>query len=290
MPIDPKAANGPWTEKTPISWTSKDSILYALGVGAGVKDPTGAELEFTTENTAGVPQRALPTQCVVMGGGPGIGALGFGTFNMAMLLHGEQHITLHKEIPAKGKGFSRSRVGDIWDKKKAAVVNTETEVCDEDGDPIFIVRMTLFIRGEGGWGGEAGPQSTWKLPDRAPDMTDSFTVRPDQALLYRLNGDRNPLHSDKNFAKKGGFEKPILHGLCTFGVTGRLLLHGLCGSDPASFKSMGGQFKSPVLPGETLTVNAWADGDNVVFQTKVGDKVVFDNGVLTRSASPKSKL
>lgn len=288
MPIDPKSANGPWSDKTEVSWSSKDSILYALGVGAGVENPTGAELQFTTENTAGVPQQALPTQCVVMGGGPAVG--GFGTFNMAMLLHGEQHIVLHQTIPAKGKGFARSRVGDIWDKKKAAVVNTETEVSDADGKPIWSVRMVLFIRGEGGWGGEAGPASAWKLPERAPDVSQSFAVRPDQALLYRLNGDRNPLHSDASFAKKGGFDKPILHGLCTYGISGRLLLHGMCDSDPARFKSMGGQFKSPVFPGETLVVNAWVNGDDVIFQTKVGDRVVFDNGVMTRSAALTSKL
>merc|ERR1712032_1487600 len=150
--------------------------------------------------------------------------------------------------------------------------------------------MALFIRGEGGWGGDAGPAGSWKLPTRAPDVTKSFTVRPDQALLYRLNGDRNPLHSDPAFAKKGGFNKPILHGLCTYGITGRLLLHALCGSDPANFKGMGGQFKSPVLPGETLTLNAWTEGETVLFQTKVGEKVVFDSGVMTRVSAPAAKL
>jgi len=285
MPIDHKVANGPLSEPRELSWTSDNSILYALGVGGGVEDPTGFELEFTTENSSGVKQQALPTQVVVTAPGPSIKPLG--KFNMAMLLHGEQHITLHQPFPAAGKGTSRGRIGAIYDKKKAAVVNLETEVADTDGKPLWSARSALFIRGEGGWGGDAGPANDWKAPERPADVTRSFTTRLDQALLYRLNGDRNPLHSDPTFAKKGGFDKPILHGLCTYGVTGRLLLHAVCGSDPARFKSFGGQFASPVYPGETLTVHAWIDGDKALFQTRVGDRLVFDKGVLTFTALSK---
>ena len=279
MPINPDAT-GSVGQPAEFSWTSKDSLLYAMGVGAGVSDPTGFELEFTTENSNDVTQRALPTQVVVMGGGS---TPGFGDFNPVHLLHAEQAITLHQPVPAAGTAVATGRVGPIYDKGKAALVYLETDVADVDGNPIWNTRSGLFIGGEGGWGGDRGPATEWHLPDRDADHVVAYPTRPDQALLYRLNGDRNPLHSDPTFAAAAGFDKPILHGLCTYGFTGRALLHALCGSDPARFGSMGGRFKSPVVPGETLEVHAWEEEGRVMFQTRVGDRVVFDNGVMTRS-------
>jgi len=278
MPLDPDAVGsiGPENE---ISWTSKDSLLYALGVGAGTTDPTGFELEFTTENTKETPQRALPTMGVVLGGGGGVA---FGDFNLAALLHGEQSITLHRTIPAEGSAIGQGRVAAMYDKGKAALVLLETDVRDHDGNPLWTTRSGLFIAGEGGWGGDRGPASDWVVPDRAPDHVLGYDTRTDQALLYRLNGDRNPLHSDPSFAALAGFDTPILHGLCTYGVTGRALLHALCDSDPDHFGSMGGRFKSPVLPGERLDVHMWEADDQVLFQTRVGDRVVFDSGVFSR--------
>ena len=279
MPINPDAA-GSVGQPAEFSWTSKDSLLYAMGVGAGVSDPTGFELEFTTENSNDVTQRALPTQVVVMGGGS---TPGFGDFNPVHLLHAEQAITLHQPVPAAGTAVATGRVGPIYDKGKAALVYLETDVADVDGNPIWNTRSGLFIGGEGGWGGDRGPATEWHLPDRDADHVVAYPTRPDQALLYRLNGDRNPLHSDPTFAAAAGFDKPILHGLCTYGFTGRALLHALCDSDPARFGSMGGRFKSPVVPGEILEVHAWEEDGRVMFQTRVGDRVVFDNGVMTRS-------
>jgi len=279
MPINPDAT-GSVGQPAEFSWTSKDSLLYAMGVGAGVSDPTGFELEFTTENSNDVTQRALPTQVVVMGGGS---TPGFGDFNPVHLLHAEQAITLHQPVPAAGTAVATGRVGPIYDKGKAALVYLETDVADLDGNPIWNTRSGLFIGGEGGWGGDRGPATEWHLPDRDADHVVAYPTRPDQALLYRLNGDRNPLHSDPTFAAAAGFDKPILHGLCTYGFTGRALLHALCGSDPARFGGMGGRFKSPVVPGETLEVHAWEEEGRVMFQTRVGDRVVFDNGVMTRS-------
>ncbi|MAL67357.1 MAG: MaoC/PaaZ C-terminal domain-containing protein [Actinomycetota bacterium] len=276
MPINPDAVGtvGPENE---ISWTSKDSLLYALGVGAGQTDPTGFELEFTTENTTETAQQAFPTQVVVLGGGGGVD---FGDFNLAALLHGEQHITLHQTLPAEGTAIGQGRVAAIHDKGKAALVVLETDVRDADGNPWWTTRSGLFISGEGGWGGDRGPSATWTLPDRAADIVHGFDTRTDQALLYRLNGDRNPLHSDPSFSSLAGFETPILHGLCTYGVSGRALLHALCDGDPDGFGSMGGRFKSPVIPGERLDVHIWNEGDQVLFQTRVGDRVVFDSGVF----------
>lgn len=277
MPINPDAV-GNTGEKAEISWTSKDSLLYALGVGAGATDPTGFELEFTTENTKDTAQRALPTQVVVMGAG---GMPPFGDFNLAALLHGEQAIELHQTLPAEGKAVGQGKVAGIYDKGKAALVRLETTVTDTDGNPMWTSRSGLFISGEGGWGGDRGPASDWALPDRDADNVVGYDTRTDQALLYRLNGDRNPLHSDPSFAGMAGFDKPILHGLCTFGFTGRALLHGLCDSDTDRFGSMGGRFKSPVMPGERLDVHMWDEGDRTLFQTRVGDRVVFDAGVFT---------
>ena len=279
MPINPDAA-GSVGQPAEFSWTSKDSLLYAMGVGAGVSDPTGFELEFTTENSNDVTQRALPTQVVVMGGGS---TPGFGDFNPVHLLHAEQAITLHQPVPAAGTAVATGRVGPIYDKGKAALVYLETDVADVDGNLMWNTRSGLFIGGEGGWGGDRGPATEWHLPDRDADHVVAYPTRPDQALLYRLNGDRNPLHSDPTFAAAAGFDKPILHGLCTYGFTGRALLHALCDSDPDRFGGMGGRFKSPVVPGETLEVHAWEEDGRVIFQTRVGDRVVFDNGVMTRS-------
>lgn len=277
MPINPDAV-GAVGEKAEIHWTSKDSLLYALGVGAGATDPTGFELEFTTENSKDIPQKALPTQVVVMGAGS---MPDFGDFNLAALLHGEQEIELHQTLPPEGAAIGQGRVAAIYDKGKAALVKLETDVTDLDGNPMWTTRSGLFISGEGGWGGDRGPASDWALPDRDADTVLGYDTRTDQALLYRLNGDRNPLHSDPSFASMAGFDKPILHGLCTFGVTGRALLHGLCDSDPDRFGSMGGRFKSPVTPGERLDVHMWDEGDRTLFQTRAGDRVVFDAGVFT---------
>jgi acyl dehydratase len=277
MPLNLDAV-GSESEPAERSWDSKDSILYALGVGAGTD-----ELAFTTENTADVDQRVLPTQAVILnaiGAGGGLGRLG--DFNPAMLVHGEQAVRLHKEIPVKGTLRSTTKITGIYDKGKGAVVVMESSAVDAaDGQPLFTNSMSAFIRGEGGWGGDRGPSGPKNVPpDRRPDEVVTYQTRPDQALLYRLSGDRNPLHSDPKFAEMGGFPKPILHGLCTYGFTGRALLHTLCGGDPAKFTSMDGRFSSPVFPGEALTVNMWIDGSSAIFQTTGDDgRVVLDAGL-----------
>ena len=284
MPINPDAV-GSRSEPVRRTWSSKDALIYALGVGAGAADPL-AELEFTTENTNDKPQRVLPTIAVVIGPlGAAFGAVG--SFNPAMLVHGEEGITLHREIPVEGELEAVSEITGIYDKGKGAVVVSETKaVLVETGEPLFDTRMSAFIRGEGGWGGDRGPSGAPNVaPDRDPDHTVTLQTRTDQALIYRLSGDRNPLHSDPSFAAMGGFDRPILHGLCTYGFTGRALLHTLCGSDPARFKGMDARFSSPVMPGEALTVKAWLDGDgSAIFQTCGGDgRVVIDAGRVTYS-------
>jgi acyl dehydratase len=277
MPINPDAL-GAKGEPTERSWTSKDSLLYAIGVGAGLD-----ELQFTTENTSGVPQQVLPTQAVILSTG-GFGAMAnIGSFNPAMLVHGEEAITLHQPIPVAGAVSTVGEITGIWDKGKGAVIQTSSTSTDvATGEPMFSVVNSVFIRGEGGWGGDRGPSGPRNVaPEKDPDHAITYTTRPDQALIYRLSGDRNPLHSDPSFAAMAGFDKPILHGLCTYGFTGRALLHGLCGGDPAKFKAMEGRFSSPVFPGEDLTVKMWRTGDGeAVFQTCGSDgRVVLDGGL-----------
>jgi acyl dehydratase len=262
------------------SWTSTDALLYAVGVGAGLGDPL-QELEFTTENSEGVTQQVLPTYAVLIAQARVGRALG--DFDPALLVHAEQGFELHRALPVQGTVRTVATVTGIYDKGSAALVATENVAVDAaTGDKLVTSRSSVFIRGEGGFGGDRGPSDGWRRPEREPDHRVLQPTRPEQALLYRLSGDRNPLHADPKFAARGGFSRPILHGLCTYGVTGRALLHAVCGSDPARFRSMSGRFSRPVLPGDTLVVSIWLpedDGDTALFQTATEDgSVVIDRG------------
>jgi acyl dehydratase len=169
----------------------------------------------------------------------------------------------------------------VYDKGSGAVIATESESVDAaTGERLFSLRGQTFIRGEGGFGGDRGPSGPRHVPPpRPPDHVVTYRTSPEQALIYRLSGDRNPLHSDPSFASSAGFASPILHGLCTYGFTGRALLHTLCGSDPSRFCSMEGRFSKPVFPGDSLTVKMWADGTEAVFRTETGSgEVVLDQG------------
>lgn len=276
MPLNPDAV-GSVSEPSEVSWTSKDALLYAVGVGAGT-----SELAYTTENTKDTPQQALPTLPVVIGiGQGGAGVMGkIGTFNPAMLVHGQQSVTLHQPLPPQGTATVVGEITAMYDKGKAAVVVMASKATI-DGAPLYTTTMSAFIRGEGGWGGDRGPSGPQNVPpERDPDHLVDYQTSPDQALVYRLSGDRNPLHSDPSFAAMGGFDRPILHGLCTYGFTGRALLHSLCGGESANFKHVEGRFASPVIPGEALTIRIWrtADGE-AVFTTSVGDRLVIDQGL-----------
>jgi len=267
------------SEPAERSWTATDVLLYALGVGAGQADPL-AELEFTTENSIGVQAKVLPTfGNMIAGGGRG---RSLGDFDHAALVHAEQAFTLHRPLPTAGTSQSVSRVAGIYDKGSAALVVTEATAVDAaTGEPLATTRGSVFIRGEGGFGGDRGPGQDWAMPSGAPDAQVTYQTRPDQALLYRLTGDRNPLHSDPKFAARGGFTRPILHGMCTYGYTGRALLHAVCGSEPARFCSMEGRFTRPVIPGDELTISIWADGGTAYFRTTSNGVPVLDRGRLT---------
>jgi acyl dehydratase len=270
MPLDPKAVG---LEGTPTerAWSKTDAMLYALGTGCGVN-----ELEFATEKN----QQVLPTFAVIVGMG-GIPFDKIGSFDFRFLVHGEQAIEVFGPIPPAGKVRTTGKVAAIVDKGKAGLVTFECESKDaETGQVRFKNRMTAFIRGAGGFGGDPGPKPVpFELPTRKPDHVVTYQTRDDQALIYRLSGDMNPLHSDPDLAKIAGFPKPILHGLCTYGFTGRALLAALCKNDTARFRSMEGRFSKPVYPGEAVTVKMWVDGQSALFQTvnPAGD-VVLDQG------------
>lgn len=280
MPINPDAVG---TESAPVerSWTSKDALLYAVGVGAGT-----SELSFTTENSKGIAQQVLPTFAVIAGAG-GAAMAAAGDIDWTQLVHGEQAFELAGPIPVEGTVRTVARITGIYDKGKGAVIATEgTSVDASTGEPRFTTRSSVYIRGAGGFGGERGPSGPRnEAPDRSPDVEISYQTLPDQALVYRLSGDRNPLHSDPEFAKLAGFDRPILHGLCTYGFTGRALLHGLCDGDPARFRSMEARFSSPVYPGDELMVSMWRTGDGeAVFTTRTQNgQVVITEGRATYS-------
>ncbi len=272
---------GSTSEPVERSWTATDSLLYALGVGAGSL-ASDYELPFTTENSIDVSQQVLPTFAAIVGTG-GHSRASIGDFDPAMLLHGEQGVELFGPIPPQGSVRTTGTVTGIYDKGSGALVVTEsTSVNLATDQPLFRTTNALFIRGEGKFGGERGPSAgATPLPERRPDRMVTYATRADQALLYRLSGDRNPLHSDPVFARRAGFDRPILHGLCTYGVTGRALLHTLCDSDPARFHSLRGRFSRPTYPGDVLTVSMWVEGGTALFRTESQrGETVIDNGVL----------
>ncbi|MDP1819804.1 MAG: MaoC/PaaZ C-terminal domain-containing protein [Acidimicrobiales bacterium] len=254
------------------SWDSKDVMLYACGVGARPPE----ELDVLFE---GKGPKVLPTFGVV----PGMLAMGslFSAgldINPMMILHGEQAITLHREIPASSSARVTGRISEIWDKGKAAVLGCEGSVEDDDG-PLFTTTATLFVRGAGGFGGERGPSTADRNvpPDRAPDHIVEDVTRKEQAAIYRLSGDRNPLHIDPEFATTAGFDVPFLHGLCTYGFVGRAILKALCDGDTSRFGSFAARFADQVYPEDSIITKLWVVGDGeaiVQAETQKGNVVL----------------
>ncbi|WP_328317195.1 MaoC/PaaZ C-terminal domain-containing protein [Streptomyces sp. NBC_00388] len=255
MPIDAAEAIAAEPRSGEIAWDHKDIQLYHLGIGAG-RPPTGAdELRYTLESRLHV----LPSFATVAGAGMalmgGLAAPGIDV-NLAAVLHGGQSIVLHRPIPVGGSAVSSSRVRAVYDKGKAAVIVLRSEVSDAQG-PLWTSDAQIFVRGEGGFGGERGPSTRTALPGRAPDRTEDRPVREDQALLYRLSGDWNPLHADPEFAKLAGFDRPILHGLCSYGMTLKAVVDAVLGGDVTRVDSYTTRFAGVVFPGETLRIRMW---------------------------------
>lgn len=257
------AVGTPAGDPVSLRWTSNDALLYALAVGAGQADPA-QELDFTTNNTSRM-QRILPTFGATLGGSAGVPAmldlLG-DRVQMSSMLHGDQRYEQAADLPPTGSGTATTRISAVWDKGAAAVVQSETEIVDDTtGQLLARATQSMFFRGAGGFGGERGPSSAPENTEGAPDLSVTVGTRADQPLLYRLTGDSNPLHTDPAAAQAAGFPRPILHGMCHYGIAGRVLVNELLGGDPARFRSMFSRFTRPVMPGDDLRVDVWHDGD-----------------------------
>jgi acyl dehydratase len=253
-----------------FTWSERDAMLYALGVGMGQDPLDEAELAFVYEKQL----KALPSLATAVAFAPG--PLASVPINFAMVVHGDQRAVFHKPMPASGQLVGDMRFSGVWDRgSKGALLQIETLLKDLGGEPVATLTAAILARGDGGFGGPAeGAPEPHPVPDRAPDRSLDFATRPEQALLYRLSGDRNPLHAEPGVAQAVGFPRPILHGLCTYGICCRAVLKAHCDDDPARMKTLDARFSAPVFPGETITVDLWRDGDVVAFQARVAAREV----------------
>jgi acyl dehydratase len=264
-----------------FAYGDREVMLYAYGIGMGADPMDERELAFVNEATAiARPLKVVPTFASVAAWGAGPGEM---NLNRVMVVDGERDITFHRPLGAAANLIVDSRVLAVFDKgkDKGAVIRHQTVLKNDNGEELATLVASRFARGDGGFGGPSeGQPEPHKVPTRAPDKSVDISTRPDQALIYRLCGDRNPLHSDPEFARQAGFPKPILHGMCTFGITCRGILQTYADYDPAAFRQHAARFSSPVYPGETVTLDMWKDGNVISFEAKVKarEAVVIRNG------------
>lgn len=258
----------------------KDCMLYALGLGLGFDPVNADELRFVTEKDL----RVLPTLANVLCN-PAYWLLdAVPDLDWARIVHGEHGMVLHRPLASRGTVIGKTRIVDVVDKGpgKGAIVYSERRLIDKaSGEPVATLVQGTFCRGDGGFGGPRRPQPpVHEIPARAPDLVCDLPTRPEMALIYRLSGDTNPLHSDPEFARAAGFQRPILHGLATFGVAGHAVLKSVCGYDPARLKALAGRFSAPVYPGETIRTELWCDGAVVSFRVRVAERdvIAINNG------------
>lgn len=249
-----------------IAWSAEQVILYALGIGAH-------ELQFATDNSEGVTLQVLPTFVTTVGKGGGAGEISvrsFGRYDAHQVVHHSQRVEVYGLLPSAGRVFSTLRVASIFDKRVGAQVDiVATAVDPATGRTMFRNFTSLFVLGEGGFGGDRGLTSgTVRRPRRPSDTTVVQATHPAQALLYGLSGDRAPIHSDPQVAQRAGFERPILHGLCTFGFAGRAVLDAACGGDTARFRSLEGRFAKPAYPGDELVTEIWLGAETAFFEVR----------------------
>lgn len=282
MPVDPQKALASTMPSGTYEWTQDQVILYHLGLGAGLTKPVDAkELEYTYERHL----KVLPSFGVipVFGAMGGMASVPGIEINFMMVLHGEQDLEIHRPIPTAAKIVNQPRIAGIYDKGKAALIVIEVESRLESGDKLFTNRFGIFARGEGGFGGEPGPKVTLAAPDRAPDAVVETPTMPQQALLYRLSGDKNPLHADPEFAKFGGFDVPILHGLCSYGIVCKAVVDELLGGDVTKVARYQARFAGVFFPGETMVTSMWKEGDQILIQaqSKERQSPVIANSAIT---------
>lgn len=266
-------------DSQPWTWTRDDALRYAISVGAGDGDLD--ELAFTTENSRDVEQAVLPTFATVMGMSGDLSMSELGDFSLTQVLHAGQRVRLHTPIPVAGSVQCIRTVEGMYDLGKNALIELGSRFETTDGERLVETVSQIMVRGEGGFDGPPAPRDDFALPDTDPDHVVVMPTHRNQALLYRLNGDRNPLHSDPSFAKMAGFDQPILHGLCTYGFAARAVFAAVAEARPERFNTFQARFSSPVFPGEELTTSIWrTDDQTAVFQTRVDDRVVLDRGVF----------
>ena len=264
------------------SYGDRDVMLYAYGIGLGADPMDEKELAFVNEAVATPrPLKVVPTFASVAAWGAGPGDM---NLNRVMVVDGERDITFHKPLETAAHITADSSVLAAFDKgkDKGAVIRHQTVLKNSDGEPVATLVASRFARGDGGFGGPSdGQPEPHQVPNRAPDRTVDISTRPDQALIYRLCGDRNPLHSDPEFAKRAGFPRPILHGMCTYGITCRGVLQTYADYDATAFRRHAARFSSPVYPGETVTLELWKDGNVISFEAKVKSRgvTVIKNGM-----------
>jgi acyl dehydratase len=282
MPVDYDHLMSLKSPPESFRYTGRETMLYALGVGFG-RDPLDPqELKYVYETPD---MRTVPTLATVIAWGSR--TLAAADLNWVMIVHGEQRLTLHRPLPSAAEITAIGRVTDVFDKgaDKGALILTETEIADAaTGEKLCTLGSTIFARGDGGFSGPAGSgPEPHRVPERAPDMSCELATRADQALLYRLSGDRNPLHADPEFAQAAGFPRPILHGLCTYGTACKAVLQTVCDYDHTRITGFDARFSAPVFPGETIITDMWKDGDIVSFQCRLKerDAVVIRNGKCT---------
>ena len=279
MPVDPGAVGAELPEVS-FTWDEDEVILYHLGIGAG-SDPTDpAELEYAYEANL----KVLPTFGVlgIMPILPQLGLVDGLEPDLVTLLHGEHEIELSGPLPVRGETTQRGRVTGIYDKGSGALVVLEITSFDKSGEPLIINRPSIFLRGEGGFGGESGPPAGPEAPSREPDLVVSRRTLPQQALLYRLSGDRNPLHADPAFAAVAGFDRPILHGLATYGIVCKAVLDGMLAGDVARLKRYRARFSGAVFPGETISTSVWDEEGTLLVSAKTEERgePVLSYGVI----------
>lgn len=281
MPIDREKALGARLPEATSTWDERDVILYHLGLGAGNPPTDANELTYTYEGNLKVLPTfgtTLPFEMLAH-----LGAVDGLDFNFAMLLHGEQSITMHRAIPTTGSLTHHGSVAEIWDKGKGALVVLEVVSTTPDGDALFTNRYSVFLRGEGGFGGPSGPSAGRTAPERDADLVVESPTLAQQALLYRLSGDRNPLHADPNFAALGGFDRPILHGLCSFGIVCKAAVDSALEGAVDEVAQFEGRFTGVVFPGETLVTELWHENDGMVLRatTRERGEPVLANAKMT---------
>ncbi|MEU1525499.1 MaoC/PaaZ C-terminal domain-containing protein [Nocardia rhamnosiphila] len=284
MPIDPNIALGAELPAQEFSWTPSDVQTYHLGLGAGHRWTDPAELSYLDDRAPLV----LPTFATVAAGVRNTGAprVSFPgiDIDLVKVVHAHQEVLVHRPIPAEGKARSTGRITEIWDKGSAAVIVQEHTVTGFDGQPLWTACSSIFAKGEGGFGGDRGPRSKIEIPSRDCDFEALAPTLPQQALLYRMSGDRNPLHSDPVFARAAGFPGPILHGLCTYGIVCKTATDTALDGDVTRVAGFRARFAGVVFPGETLRVRGWRDGDALTLGVTVverDDTPVLADVVLT---------